>query len=68
MEKFFPGQKGSARFKRRATALPKVELNSTASFAVLHGSSSTWFRTSCSCRAELNSQIKNTLQYILKVH
>ena len=28
---------------------------STASFAVLHGSSSTWFQTSRYCRAELNS-------------
>ena len=28
---------------------------STASFAVLHSSSSTWFQTSRDCRAELNS-------------
>ena len=40
-----------------------IELNSTlawqqrntASLAVLHGSSSTWFQTSCYRRAELNS-------------
>ena len=29
-----------------------------------HGSSSTWFQTSCYRRAELNSYIMNTLEYI----
>ena len=32
--------------------------------ARLRGSSSTWFQTSCYCRAELNLKIMNTLEYI----
>ena len=49
-----------ARFKRRATAVPNSinfnwSINSTASLAVLHGSSSTWFQTSYYRRAELKS-------------
>ena len=33
----------------------------------LHGIGTTWFQTSGNCRAELNSYIINTLEYILRV-
>ena len=42
-------------FDRRLENGKKKLPCSTASFAVLHGSSSTWFQTSRYCRAELNS-------------
>ena len=60
---------GKARFKRHATAVPNSvdrikfdfstaiarRLKSGRATAVLHGSSSTWFQTSCYHRAERNS-------------